>query len=237
MSARPNILWIVTDHQVHANHNFDQAAFPLQHRLAATGINFTSARTVLPVCSPARASMLTGLYPHAHGLTENDGRFGGRAGLNPDDWLVHQPLLDAGYRCAWFGKWHLDNQRSAADYGFEGFSLPGYGYPYATPEYAAYLKASGLKAPEVHIELRGESGRPEGTTLDLTAERDWFDYEAGCARLEGPVETHEAFFLATAAGAWLEDVGEDPFFLRVDPWGPHPPYVVGGRYAGAVGPG
>tara|TARA_B100000676_G_scaffold311626_1_gene382203 strand:- start:7367 stop:7540 length:174 start_codon:yes stop_codon:yes gene_type:complete len=57
--------------------------------------------------------MLTGVYPHVHGLAENDGRFGGREGLNPSDWMVHRPLAESGYRCGWFGKWHLDNQRSA----------------------------------------------------------------------------------------------------------------------------
>ncbi|MEM7429595.1 MAG: sulfatase/phosphatase domain-containing protein, partial [Pseudomonadota bacterium] len=62
------------------------------------------------------------------------------------------------------------------------------------------------------------------------------DSVGGCARLEGPVETHVAFFLTSAAGACLEDVGEDPFFLRVDPWGPHPPYIVGGPYEGSVDP-
>ena len=116
---------MVADHQAHAHHWPIVWNTPLKRRLAREGCNFASARTVLPICSPARASMLTGLYPHAHGITENDGRFGGRAGLDPGDRLVHQPFREAGYRCGWFGKWHVDNHRSAADYGFEGFSLPG----------------------------------------------------------------------------------------------------------------
>ena len=119
---------------------------PLQARLACTGTRFTNAFTVLPICSPARASMLTGLYPHAHGLTENDGRFGGRAGLDPSDWLVHQEFTTAGYRAAWFGKWHLDNHSDAGRLGFQGWSLPGYGYPYATNAYEEYLERQGLPA-------------------------------------------------------------------------------------------
>ena len=94
-----NVVWMVADHQAHAHHWPLVWSTPLKRRLAREGCNFTSARTVLPICSPARASMLTGLYPHAHGVTENDGRFGGRAGLDPGGRLVHRPFREAGYRC------------------------------------------------------------------------------------------------------------------------------------------
>ena len=99
--------------------------------------------------------------------------------------------------------------------------------PTTSEHYLDYLDANRLDAPRVEIEIPGESGPPNGTMLDLTGQSDWFDFEAGCARLLGNVETHEAFFLADAACNWLAKAGEQPFFLRVDPWGPHPPYVVG----------
>ena len=81
MSRPRNILWLNTDQQMIANRPGAARELPLQKRLVAQGMNFRRAYTVLPICSPARASMLTGLYPHNHGLTENDGRFGGRTGL------------------------------------------------------------------------------------------------------------------------------------------------------------
>ena len=83
------------DHQVHAARANIPGFYALQNRLAKAGTSFSYAHTVLPICSPARASMLTALYPHAHGLTENDGRFGGRDSLSPDEWMVHWPLLEA----------------------------------------------------------------------------------------------------------------------------------------------
>lgn len=178
--------------------------------------------------------MLTGIYPHRHGLTENDGRFGGRTGLDLDDWLVHWPLTEAGYRCGWFGKWHLDKQRSAQEYGFEGFSLPDYGYPYASPEYRAYLNRAGLDAPAAVIDMSGESGRPAGSRIALTETTDWFDFEAGVALLDGPAEAHEAFFVARLAADWIRSVGDEPFFLRVDPWGPHPPYILADPFIGLL---
>lgn len=85
----------------------------------------------------------------------------------------------------WFGKWHVDNHRSAADYGFEGFSLPGYGYPYATPEYRRYLEDAGLPPPVAEIEMTGESGLAVGTQIDLVDADEWFDCASGVARLDG----------------------------------------------------
>lgn len=235
-SQPPNIVWLLSDHQLYGNRPAPAQQLPLQSKLAAEGMRFTQARTVLPICTPARASMLTGLYPHAHGLTENDGRFGGRAGLHPDDKLIHQALLQQGYRCGWFGKWHLDNTRSAADYGFEGFSLLGYGYPYSTDAYRDYLQRYALAPPIATIEMPGESGLPAGSRVALMEADSWFDYEAGTALLDGPAATHEAGFVATLASEWLEQVGDEPFFLRVDSWGPHPPYCVAEPFTDTVNP-
>ena len=226
MTRPPNILWIVTDQHIHATRPPHLPRFPLQSKLADLGVEFTRAYSVLPVCSPARASMLTGVYPHVHGLTENDGRFGGRSGLDPADWMVHRSLQKSGYRCAWFGKWHVDNHRSAIDYGFEGFSLPGYGYPYATDEYSEYCRRKKLTPPVVEVELPGESGVPKGTRIDLSEQTSWFDYESGVALLDAPVETHEAFFLVDLAKKWIEENDSAPYFLRLDTWGPHPPYIT-----------
>lgn len=171
--------------------------------------------------------MLTGLYPHNHGLTENDGRFGGRGELNERDVLFTEAFRREGYRCGWFGKWHLSHNQSARVFGFEGWSLPGYGYPYGTPEYADYLQRKELPDPIVSVELPGESRTPATTHINLRTQSDWFDYEAGTAVLKAPAETHEAYFLTHMAGEWLQNLDKDErFFLRVDPWGPHPPYIV-----------
>ncbi|MEM7293248.1 MAG: sulfatase-like hydrolase/transferase [Pseudomonadota bacterium] len=233
MASRPlNVLWLVSDHQIHNDPFSDSDLFPLQIYLTERGTCFTHARTALPICSPARASMLTGLYPHAHGLTENDGRFGGRAGLNSNDWLVSHSFQDAGYRCAWFGKWHLNNRLDATDFGYEGFSLPGYGYPYATARYRDYLRRRGLAKPVVTIELSGESGIPVGTDVSLCDEQNWFDFESGSACIKTEVEGHESYFLADLATQWIEANRDEPFFLRVDPWGPHPPYCVAAPFDG-----
>lgn len=225
--VQPNILWLCTDHQLLANRPDVASRLPLQSRLGARGMRFDRAYAALPVCSPSRASMLTGLYPHNHGLTENDGRFGGRPGLLPDDIMLNQPLTAAGMRCGWFGKWHLNMELDATHFGFEGYGPADYGYPFGCAEYADYLKRHNLPDPVARIELPGESGTPPGTQINLREQSEWFDYEAGTAILTSPVETHEAYFVADMAEQWLRGLDNDePFFCRVDTWGPHPPYLV-----------
>ena len=73
-----------------------------------------------------------------------------------------------------------------------------------------------------------------GTEIALTDVSDWFDFEAGSASLDQPAETHEAFFLARLAEDWLRGLGSEPFFLRVDPWGPHPPYITCPPFRGSL---
>ena len=168
-------MWLVSDHQLNANRGDVVKQLPLQSWLSKRGTQFDRAYTVLPICSPSRASMLTGLYPHNHGLTENDGRFGGRGELNPSDQLFSNAFREDGYRCGWFGKWHLSHTQSARDFGFEGWSLGGYGYPYGTPEYARYLRKTGLPDPVIEVELSGESLTPSGTRINLRDQSQWFD--------------------------------------------------------------
>ncbi len=74
LSARPNILVILTD-----DHRFDAMGFlghpfletPNLDRLAAEGVHFKNAYVTTSLCSPSRASILTGLYAHNHRVVDN----------------------------------------------------------------------------------------------------------------------------------------------------------------------
>ncbi|MEZ5500514.1 MAG: sulfatase [Steroidobacteraceae bacterium] len=72
-------------------------------RLAAEGARFTNAFATTPLCSPSRASLLTGRYAHHHGIIDNT--------LRPSHDLPVFPiaLQKAGYRTGFFGKWHMGN--------------------------------------------------------------------------------------------------------------------------------
>jgi len=103
---RPNILYIFTDQQFAGAMSCAGNPYvktPALDALAAAGTRFTEAYTACPVCSPARASMLTGLYLHEHGVIINDRRIrADRATVSIEHLLTAQ-----GYECAYAGKWHL----------------------------------------------------------------------------------------------------------------------------------
>ncbi|WFB37536.1 sulfatase [Kiritimatiellota bacterium B12222] len=96
---------------------------PNLDRLAAEGVYFPYAVSGSPVCTPARASLLTGLRPDAHGLVIND------APLNPDLPSMGTYFAEAGYETAWIGKWHVDGHGRASyipperRHGFETFQV------------------------------------------------------------------------------------------------------------------
>ncbi|MBP6965190.1 MAG: sulfatase-like hydrolase/transferase [Armatimonadetes bacterium] len=119
--STPNILFILTDDQgpwAMGCAGNDEIRTPNLDRLAKTGVRFDSFFCASPVCSPARASIVTGRIPSAHGVhdwlrtgdtiakyePEGDGRL--------IEYLAGMPgytdyLAAAGYTCAISGKWHL----------------------------------------------------------------------------------------------------------------------------------
>ena len=79
---------------------------PSMDRLAAEGVRFRNAFITHSICSPGRAGFLTGQYTHVNGVMDNGTPF-------PENSVTHATLLrDAGYQTAYFGKWHMGNQRA-----------------------------------------------------------------------------------------------------------------------------
>lgn len=110
---RPNIVVILSDDQgpwaLGAAGN-DEIRTPNLDLLAATGTRFENFFCTSPVCSPARASLLTGRIPSQHGI--HDWVRGGNIGEDAIAYLSGQPaytelLAGAGYVCGLSGKWHL----------------------------------------------------------------------------------------------------------------------------------
>lgn len=86
----------------------DDVQTPQLDRFAAESCNLSHAISSCPVCTPTRASLLTGLYPNKHGLFLND------APLNPELPSFGKQFRDMGYDTAWVGKWHVDGNGRAA---------------------------------------------------------------------------------------------------------------------------
>ena len=237
---RPNIVWLLTDHHAFQHHVGLGPGLPAMvayRRVAAQGVEFTRAQAVCPLCTPARASMLTGVYPHRHEMVMNNGDCGSRLDFEPDARLFSHALGEAGYRCGYFGKWHVGEVRGPWDYGFEGWSMLGYGHPYHDEAYAAYLDERGLAQAEVEVEWHFAHADRCGR-YRLSEEPNEYHHMESAGVLTTPVETHEAFFVSHLACRWLEERARDgePFCLRADVWGPHQPYFVGAPFANTVDP-
>ncbi len=109
----PNIVLIMCDQMRWDATGFAGSSIvqtPNLDRLADNGVCFENAYCASPVCSPARASWLTGLYPHAHLQLVNYGpKKAGKYGcyLPQDRTTIGDILKRAGYRCGIVGPWHL----------------------------------------------------------------------------------------------------------------------------------
>ena len=117
-NSKPNIVFIITDDQRYDALGFlnKAAKTPAMDRLAANGVHFKNAFVTSSLCSPSRATVLTGLYAHNHGIVDNN--------PNPIAQTLHyfpQLLKESGYQTGFFGKWHFGGIEKDAKPGFAGF--------------------------------------------------------------------------------------------------------------------
>jgi choline-sulfatase len=121
MAARPNILLFLMDGaQASALEPDSPCRTPNFDRLRERGVLFRRAYTATPTCSPARASLLTGMLPHNHGVLEVEhGRDPDQCVLRTDKPHWAQRLRDSGYRTAYFGKWHVERTNDLSAFGWE----------------------------------------------------------------------------------------------------------------------
>jgi len=143
--AKPrNIVFILSD-----DHRYDAMSFmghafvktPALDRLAAEGAHLANAFVTTALCSPSRASILTGLYAHSHRVVDN-------ITLEPPN-LVFFPqyLQAAGYDTAFIGKWHMGADSDEPRRGFNHWvSFRGQGQYY--PSEQVRLNVNGKQAPQ-----------------------------------------------------------------------------------------
>jgi arylsulfatase A-like enzyme len=202
-------------------------ATPNLDRLAATGTRFDRFYTPTAICTPARASLLTGQAPFRHRLLANHERnVGYLEDLREDAFTFPESLAERDYQLGLIGKWHVGTHRNAASYGFEGPDLPGWHNPVDHPDYLAYLEERGLPPYRITEPVRGTT--PNGNPGNLLA-----------ARLQQPVEATFEYYLATRAIEQLEKYAADgrPFFLATHFFGPHLPYLLPDAYYDRYDPG
>jgi N-acetylglucosamine-6-sulfatase len=117
---------------------------PNMDRLAREGTRFTNAFATTPLCSPSRASFLTGQYAHTNGIIDNTAR--------PSHDLTTFPreLQRAGYATGFFGKWHMGNDDSPRPGFTHWVAMPGQG-----------------EAIDPHLNVDGQRLQAKGYVTDL----------------------------------------------------------------------
>ncbi|MBN2450751.1 MAG: sulfatase-like hydrolase/transferase [Lentisphaeria bacterium] len=203
-----NVLWICTDQQ-----RFDtlgcygnpRVHTPNLDRLAAGGVRFEQAYCQNPVCTPSRASFLTGRYPRTTRCRQN-----GQA-IPADERILPRILRDQGYTCGLSGKLHLSPCNTRACKGTErriddGYDIfhwshhPGKDWP--TNEYMLWLDERG-------VPLRHE---PSGVSRYV---------QRGM-----PEEHHQTTWCIEKAIHFIRAcAGRDrPWLFSVNPFDPHHPF-------------
>jgi N-acetylglucosamine-6-sulfatase len=114
---RRNIVFILTD-----DHRYDALGFlqgqrlletPHLDSLAREGVHFQNAFVTTSLCSPSRASILTGLYAHQHKIVDNNTAIPRATRFFPE------LLRHAGYSTAFIGKWHMSGESDDPQPGFD----------------------------------------------------------------------------------------------------------------------
>jgi arylsulfatase A-like enzyme len=111
---RPNFLIMCMDQwQTHMRVP-DEVEFPAMRRLEAQGVSFDRQYCTVPICTPSRASMWTGVHARHTGLWDNT-NFAWIEGLDPKVPTIGQMLREQGYYTAFKGKWHLSELPHSED--------------------------------------------------------------------------------------------------------------------------
>lgn len=131
MPKRPNFIFVMSDD--HAAHAISAYGSRVNHtpnldRIASEGVRMDAVYCTNSICTPSRASILTGTYSHINGCATIFSEIDYRVGTYPE------VLQRAGYATALFGKWHLGESPTAQPRGFDAWRVvPGQG-EYNDPE-------------------------------------------------------------------------------------------------------
>ncbi len=238
---QPNILFILTDQQRKDTLSVygDVPCFtPHLDQLSEEAVVFDNAYTTCPICTPARASLQTGLYPMHHGMLTNSYNYGNMVQeLADTPELLSRKLAQVGYQVGYTGKWHLGsgtehvkqdayiqkymgnvqfaelalkNDALPTTVGYTGDDFPGHGFGgHYYPQFKDYLAARGLDFKIEHL-LSGF----------------YQQHQAGVVTTG--VETTIESFLVERTKTILSEFQQQkaPWYFQLNFWGPHEPYFV-----------
>ncbi|HOJ34479.1 MAG TPA: sulfatase-like hydrolase/transferase [Candidatus Hydrogenedentes bacterium] len=205
-NSKPNLLFLWTDEQradtisVYGNNKIKT---PNLAQLARESIVFENAYVTQPVCTPSRSSVMTGLWPHQNGCTQNN------VALDETTPTFPELLDDDDYCTGYFGKWHLGDE-IFPQHGFQEWqSIEDMYWRYyrenrdidKKSDYCAWLKELGYE-PDTS---RGDFSREFAAAL--------------------PIQHCKPKFLEQKACDFLRRHQKEPFILYVNFLEPHMPFT------------
>ena len=208
---RPNILWICTDQQRYDTIgalNNPHVHTPNIDRLVREGVAFTHAYCQSPICTPSRASFLTGMYPSSvHGCSNGNDRWAEAAPL------VTALLAGAGYDCGLSGKLHLA--------GAQGRIEP-------RPQHDGYRVFHWSHGPHDIWETGHDYAdwlREQGHNLGEMLQHPQ----------DTPPALHQTTWCADRAIDFIEaEHGDQPWLMSVNIFDPHAPFRPAAAVSGSV---
>lgn len=229
VAERPNVLVLMAD-QLRADllgvNGSPICRTPHLDRLAAQGVSFSRAYTPTPLCSPARAALFTGRYPHSNGITVNTRPPDSPTPcLHEGERMLFEHLAPAGYRCAYLGKWHL----SMGDEGAEATRR-------GIVDFVSRPQAIRRHAKRLHLAPRDDVGLSRQRTM-----------EGDHPPMSGPAPYPETYHPDAAVASETVELlrryvadgrgsPERPFALVCSFFGPHFPIEVPQPYASMYDP-
>ncbi len=227
---KPNIVYILADDLGWRDLSNEGSRFyesPHIDRIAREGMKFTRGYATCQVCSPSRASILTGKYPTKHGITTWIGDRSGEAwrgakrhdshlppeyghNLRAEEVTLAETLRDAGYKTFFAGKWHLGSEGSwPTDHGFDinkggwdvGSPIGGYFSPWKNPNLEP-----GPPGESLPIRL----GRETAAFIEANKDKPFFAYLSFYS-VHGPIQTTPALWKKYRDKAVAVGSAEDRF--------------------------
>ncbi|HOX39923.1 MAG TPA: sulfatase-like hydrolase/transferase [Candidatus Brocadiia bacterium] len=218
---RPNLLFFISDQQRSDTLSPDSPCItPNFDRLAARGVRFNRCYAPNPICSPTRASIMTGVLPHTHGMVDCTHTVAPyRAEFNAKLPVFPRRLKDSGYRTAYFGKWHIERSERLENFGFDVYDV-------GHDSLAEYRRSHGFGDRKEKL-LRSCSVKQKGY-------RDFLL----CGVTSEPEEATGEYHWTSRAIEFLKQNcdSDRPWAVFIGTEGPHDPYVVPEEFFGMYDP-
>ena len=212
MPKQPNIILIITDQQRADTINALGAPWmhtPNLDRMVREGFAFTNCFVTSPVCVASRASLFTGMYPHAAGVFKNFQRW-------RPTWV--EWLASSGYHCVNIGKMHINPYDELGGF-HQRFVVENKDRPLFLDEHDRAFYDEWDKA--LHAHKLKKPSRYTRSAADLRA----YKAALGAFPWDLPDALHSDNFIGDHVLWWLEErKATSPLFLQIGFPGPHPPY-------------